>query len=44
MTKSGKEPVTKKFRIASRHAYPESQGAIFLQPVVKAKMRCSRQT
>lgn len=37
MTKSGKEPVTKKFRIASRHAYPESQGAIFLQPVVKAK-------
>ena len=37
MTKSGKPPVTKRFKIASRHAYPESQGAIFLKTVVKTK-------
>ena len=37
MTKAGKAPVTKRFKIASRHAYPESQGAIFLQQVVKTR-------
>lgn len=37
LAKSGKQPVKKRFRIISRHAYPESQGAIFLQPVVKAR-------
>lgn len=33
MTKSGKEPVEKRFRIVSKHVYPESQGALFLQKV-----------
>lgn len=34
MTKSGLDPVEKRFRIVSKHVYPESQGALFLKHVV----------
>ena len=37
MSNTCKEPVVKRFKIVSRHAYPESQGAIFLKNVVRAR-------
>lgn len=33
MLKSETEPITKRFRIVSKHVYPESQGALFLKSV-----------
>ena len=33
MTKSGQEPVKRRFKIVSKHVYPESQGALFVSEV-----------
>ena len=36
MFSSDKPPVTKKFKIVSKHVYPETQGALFLDDVIQS--------